>query len=349
MKQMFTKWLLIVLLFSGTIGTTWVSAQVFEEVTFSSGEFTSHPAIPVTGTWYEQLRLDANRNRWEFKSGAAYLKKENNGYAGMVEAWLVTREITLLAGSNILTFDEKQAGTADNGASFSVRISLSSQEDMDGFTTIESYAETDFTTAFTTHIIDLSDYAGQTVHIAFVRGLISEMGDDWYIDNVAVKGSDVVEVNDFTITNITDDQIDLDWILNSSNDSVLVAWSSNGVFGAPVDLTTYAAGDPIAGGGTVLYYGDILTTYSHMTLDEFTPYYYKIWSVNGEMTYSYAGVTKNATTIGNTTIEYTDFEAGVNGWSLDANVRWPNDDWYRGATRSIGVVTALLLSQDQVR
>jgi hypothetical protein len=88
-------------------------------------------------------------------------------------------------------------------------------------------------------------------------------------------------------------EIDLDWTQNGSNDNVLVAWSSDGTFGVSVNGTTYSAGNPITGGGTVLYYGSDLH-FDHTGLIDNTPYYYRAWSYDSSE-YSF-GITDNATT-----------------------------------------------------
>ena len=98
----------------------------------------------------------------------------------------------------------------------------------------------------------------------------------------------------FTATAYDATQINLAWTKNPSNDQVMVAWSSTGVFGTPVNGTTYTAGNTITGGGTVLYAGSN-SSYAHTGLTANTKYYYKIWSVNGSSVYSY-GKTANATT-----------------------------------------------------
>ena len=87
--------------------------------------------------------------------------------------------------------------------------------------------------------------------------------------------------------------IDLDWTQNGNSDNVLVAWSSDGTFGTPIDGTTYSAGNPITGGGTVLYYGSDLH-YDHLSLTPMTQYFYKAWSYD---TSEYSlGITDDATT-----------------------------------------------------
>ncbi|MCD4696923.1 MAG: T9SS type A sorting domain-containing protein, partial [Bacteroidales bacterium] len=97
----------------------------------------------------------------------------------------------------------------------------------------------------------------------------------------------------FAATTYSLKRIDLAWTQNGSSDDVLVAWNSTNTFGVPVNGSTYSSGDPITGGGTVLYYGSLLA-YNHTNLTAGTPYYYKAWSYNGSL-YS-DGVTDNATT-----------------------------------------------------
>jgi M6 family metalloprotease-like protein len=98
----------------------------------------------------------------------------------------------------------------------------------------------------------------------------------------------------FNATAMSSSQVDLVWTKNASNDPVLVAFNTTPTFGTPVNGTTYAAGNTISGGGTVLYNGSA-TTFSHTSLSPNTTYYYKAWSVMTGTTYS-SGVTDNATT-----------------------------------------------------
>lgn len=79
--------------------------------------------------------------------------------------------------------------------------------------------------------------------------------------------------------------IDLTWVKNSGNDDVMVAYSLNGTFGAPVSGFSYTAGNAIQGGGTVIYKGSA-AGFSHTSLTVNTRYYYKVWSVNSTLKYS---------------------------------------------------------------
>jgi hypothetical protein len=89
-------------------------------------------------------------------------------------------------------------------------------------------------------------------------------------------------------------QVDLAWTRNSSSNNVLVAWSPTGTIGTPANGSSYAAGNTIPGGGTVLYNGPA-TTFSHSGLTPLTNYFYKAWSVTAGSAYS-PGITSQATT-----------------------------------------------------
>ncbi len=133
----------------------------------------------------------------------------------------------------------------------------------------------------------------------------------------------------FTTIPASTSQIDLNWIQNSDGDDVIVAWSADGAFGAPVIGTSYSANDVIPGGGLVLYTGSRLT-YDHTGLNEGHTYYYKAWSVNGSVEYS-AGITSNVILPNSGSMEVIfddDFDTDK-GWTL-------NGEWERAAPQGLG-------------
>ncbi|MBN2745731.1 MAG: fibronectin type III domain-containing protein, partial [Bacteroidales bacterium] len=85
----------------------------------------------------------------------------------------------------------------------------------------------------------------------------------------------------FTTQAISASQIDLSFQLNASNDPIVIAFNTSSSFGTPSG--SYSVGDPISGGGTVIYSGTG-SNFSHTTLFANTTYYYKAWSYNS--TYS---------------------------------------------------------------
>ncbi|HPI87413.1 MAG TPA: hypothetical protein PLR01_13645, partial [Bacteroidales bacterium] len=82
------------------------------------------------------------------------------------------------------------------------------------------------------------------------------------------------------------------WALNTSSDSVMVAYNAINTFGNPSGV--YSIGQEISGGGTVLYKGTGTST-SHSGLNPNTEYYYKAWSKGASGLYS-TGVTDSSTT-----------------------------------------------------
>ncbi|OQY26283.1 MAG: hypothetical protein B6244_14065, partial [Candidatus Cloacimonetes bacterium 4572_55] len=145
--------------------------------------------------------------------------------------------------------------------------------------------------------IDLSAYTG-TVYIAFQytsTGNSAGSSALWRVDEVRINSSSgVVDPSNFTATGQSVSQINLAWTANSGNDNVMVAYNTTDAFGAPSGSCN--AGDPITGGGSVIYNGSA-TTYNHSGLAESATYYYKAWSVNG-VAYS-NGITANGTTLKN--------------------------------------------------
>jgi C1A family cysteine protease len=81
----------------------------------------------------------------------------------------------------------------------------------------------------------------------------------------------------FNASPVSASDIELAWTPNAQNDPVLVAWSTDGTFGTPVDGVEYSAVNLISGGGTVLYYGTE-NSFIHSSLFPSTTYYYKAWS-----------------------------------------------------------------------
>ncbi len=125
----------------------------------------------------------------------------------------------------------------------------------------------------------------------------------------------------FTAIAAGENQIDLSWDLNTDNDPIVVAYSTNPTFGTPTDGVNYSSGMSISGGGEVIYNGTN-TSYNHVSLDANTTYYYKAWSlINASPDYSQGVISYATTSCGLiTNFPFTEgFESGTlpNCWSYD--------------------------------
>jgi hypothetical protein len=159
--------------------------------------------------------------------------------------------------------------------------------------------------------------SGSTLDILLQFNGLTSTAEGIYLDNIEITpvlAGGVTNPSGFTATTVSVSQIDLAWALNANSDNVMVAWSADGIFGTPVDGTSYAATDAIAGGGTVLYNGSALA-FNHTALTAETQYYYKAWSADGSDNYS-TGTSDNATTLTEeATNHVSDFAAVASAWN----------------------------------
>ena len=117
-----------------------------------------------------------------------------------------------------------------------------------------------------------------------------------YSSGTAVKNATTLNVdNTSAITSSsTLSSITLNWVQNIASDDVIVLWNTTNTFGSLVDATTYTTGAAIAGGGTVLDQGNLITK-THSGLSVASTYYYKVYSMDCNKNYS-SGVEKSETT-----------------------------------------------------
>ncbi|HTE11267.1 MAG TPA: lamin tail domain-containing protein, partial [Chitinophagaceae bacterium] len=94
---------------------------------------------------------------------------------------------------------------------------------------------------------------------------------------------------------VSTSEIDLTATGNATGNNILVATNSSASFGTPTGVLV--AGNPISGGGTVLYNGPSAAfSFAHTGLTAGTTYYYEVWSVDGSNNYSATGLTASAAT-----------------------------------------------------
>ncbi|WP_291861597.1 M6 family metalloprotease domain-containing protein [Marinilabilia sp.] len=139
----------------------------------------------------------------------------------------------------------------------------------------------------------------------------------------------------FTAVATDEQSISLNWTPGSAAGlelPVLLAWNSSDAFGTPVEGTNYNAGDVIAGGGTVLYYGNAVQEFIHNNLNPASAYYYAIWSDKGT---SYSQSLKSRATTKPAPVSsfpwLDDFETGLQNWGqelISGTTPWTTNNLY---------------------
>ncbi|SFU49696.1 Por secretion system C-terminal sorting domain-containing protein [Pustulibacterium marinum] len=126
---------------------------------------------------------------WSFSDTGEYAFLEPEDVSPETsEDWLVSPQFMVDGDSYNLSFRQMDFDTADNGSVYTIRISNGSQTNTNDFTTIATYYESDMQAAvFNPYYIDLSEYAGQNIYIAFV--MEQQNGDYWYLDDINVTGN----------------------------------------------------------------------------------------------------------------------------------------------------------------
>lgn len=117
-------------------------------------------------------------------NGCAFLNRENVVDGTMAIDWLVSPLIPVPANGKLF-FTTKDIQVGVQGSLYSVKVSTTSQTDVNTFTTVASWDES--TLASTANSceqkeINLSTYAGQNIYLAFV--MENDNGDRWIIDYI---------------------------------------------------------------------------------------------------------------------------------------------------------------------
>ncbi len=153
----------------------------------------------------------------------------------------------------------------------------------------------------------------------------SKGGWDWQTRIAAFKYPSLLDPQ-VTVQATSHSEIELNWTKNSDNNDVMIAYSTSSDFGTPKNGNTYAPGQNIQGGGTVIYVGDA-TNYTHSNLIQGTKYYYKAWSIlNSNPDYSEG--TLYSITTPKESLFFDDFETDKN-WTF-------NGEWERGNPQGKG-------------
>lgn len=114
----------------------------------------------------------------------AFVRYENSGKTN--ENWLVTPKIDLTHFRNNYISFLQHNSFVGHKTKYEIKVSKTSATDRKSFVTVESYDNTTLDNQFSSKKINISSYDGKEIYIAFVK--IEDDGDNWYIDNVNVKG-----------------------------------------------------------------------------------------------------------------------------------------------------------------
>ncbi|KGO91964.1 T9SS type B sorting domain-containing protein [Flavobacterium subsaxonicum] len=151
---------------------------------------------------------------------SAFLENENVQNLTTTEDWLVTPAVTVPANGQ-LRFQSRLFFNADQSTQFRIKISTITGTAADQIATVNyvdlaSYSELQLNPtqqAWTEKVIDLTAYANDEVHIAFV--MMGDAGERWYLDNVMVVPNCAAPTA-LTATNIGLTSANLSWAGNAS-------------------------------------------------------------------------------------------------------------------------------------
>lgn len=205
----------------------------------------------------------------------------------LAEDWLVTPLVPITSTANVLQFDQTDNFAVDYNSIYTVRVSTTSQTDINSFTIVDTQDETSVqngtAAVFSSYTVDLSAYTGQSVYIAFV--FANDDGDVWFLDNVElIQGATAPPDNAINPTpadmapsvniNVADANAD-----GVPDNSVDFAWGAP-TTGEPVDEYEFLLGDSAT---TLNSLGTVAATTTSVTLPRFfqsTTYFWQVIPTN---------------------------------------------------------------------
>ncbi len=239
---------------------------------------------------------------------AAYIQYENVSPSNQpAQDWLVTPQFTPTSATNILSFAQSQSYPVDYGSIYTVRVSIASQTTHADFTIVDTQTETDFSTIYDIHYVDLSAYNNVSIYVAFV--MENDDGDDWYIDDV-----DLI-TNNPSVPNCAVNIIPADLAVNidiNSEGVIPISWDAP-VTGGPVDSYEIFWG---TSSGSLSSLGGVIGTSVFITnINYATTYYWKLVPENyggsatgcSEMSFTTEGAPPNDDCTGATIVESLPF------------------------------------------
>jgi hypothetical protein len=247
-------------------------------------------------------------------------------------SYAISEAITLSSVDNILSFSE-DLDSSDAYATCYVQVSTNGST----YTDLDSYDIEDIESGETKEI-SLDDYSGQTIYLRFYLSLDVGTGNtqEWYIDDVAVWGSDIEPPSNFTYTDISSTTVDLSWSLNDSSNPVVITMADSELSDQPYDQL-YTSGDTFDDGSELIYVGSD-ESYQQTDLDTYSTIYFRIWSyyVDDDGDYYYSlDEELSVKALSSDDILYEDFE---NGNDSDGSYAGEEYTWTMGSGASEWVV-----------
>lgn len=178
----------------------------FENGTFPpAGWLVTNTGAPNGQVWRNNIPI------WPAYEGTycAFVDRSNFGQGNTSENWLITPAITIGA-NKALSFYSRQTIMGDVGTLYQVRVSTTTQTDLNSYTTIATWTESSFNPPidFNRISFSLAPYEGQTVYLAFVKVFTqptaATSGDRWFLDNVKV---DDLQLGDTNLTTVCLSQV----------------------------------------------------------------------------------------------------------------------------------------------
>ncbi|MEM1324794.1 MAG: choice-of-anchor J domain-containing protein [Bacteroidota bacterium] len=269
------KNLLIGLLLLGSASTAFAQlSEGFEGMTFPPTGWAAFDNGVCSFQSWQQVKATLNPRAYN-GDGYAFAKFSNVSNEAC-EDWLVTPALSPTAMNNSISFYAMDDFAADYGSLYTIQVSTESQSDRSTFEIIATYSEEDMTAdVYQEFTVDLSDYIGQNIYVAFV--LENSRGDSFFLDDIS--GPDETPILtvpncDATLTQPSSGAIEVS--INTA-----LAWSP-----ATGDPTSYKLRiGTTLGGDEVLGFADELlsgTTYTPQSPFAYsTTYYVTILPTNG--------------------------------------------------------------------
>jgi hypothetical protein len=297
---------------------------------------TPLPYTKADGTNWTEVQIDVEQTSWDLTGSGLYVGAKGGGGGGnsgnmYAQNWAISPAIQLKDVSNFLEYSDIRAGSA--GSSFAIMIAQDdngSAPAASSFVTVKQW--TSLQTILTSQRINISSWSGQLVRLAFVR--TNEVAASWDVNDIKVVGSDLPEVENFKVSDITNGSIGVSWTEPGNNLEYLLVGANGEIDFIPQDGVALTVGDPAGSNGGSVLMSSTGVSFIESLLNEFQTRFYKIWSYD-PVTYEYAlaGRAANGTTIGASTVFYEDFEGinplGIIDQSTDPDHRdWDSDKGY---------------------